>query len=35
MMTFRLAHKLRVLLCVILSLEGCATKTASLDFSGF
>jgi len=35
MRTFRPIHSLSFILCVVLSLQGCATKTASLDFSGF
>jgi hypothetical protein len=35
MMTFRHIYWLIFILCVVLSLDGCATKTASLDFSGF
>ncbi|GJL69825.1 MAG: hypothetical protein NPIRA06_24600 [Nitrospirales bacterium] len=35
MNTFSKTHRLSILLCVVLSLHGCAQKTQSLDFSGF
>jgi hypothetical protein len=35
MMTIRPIQRLSCILCVLLSLQGCATKTASLEFSGF
>ncbi|KPK23695.1 MAG: hypothetical protein AMK69_17710 [Nitrospira bacterium SG8_3] len=35
MMTFRHIYWLIFVLCVVLSLDGCAAKPASLEFSGF
>jgi hypothetical protein len=35
MRIFRPIHILSFIICVVLSLQGCATKTGSLDFSGF
>jgi len=35
MRAFTPTYKLKFILCVILSLPGCATKTAPLEFSGF
>ncbi len=35
MRIFRPIHSLSFIFCVVLSFHGCATKTGSLDFSGF